>query len=71
MEDLIFASSKIIDLDQESIKRDLEDIYLKIQKLFIEKKKKRLGVKIAIAEEKGDLEKSKLLLAEYQDLVNQ
>ena len=71
VEDLIFASSKIIDLDQESIKRDLEDIYLKIQKLFIEKKKKRLGVKIAIAEEKGDLEKSKLLLAEYQDLVNQ
>jgi len=71
VEDLIFASSKIIDFNQESIKKDLDDIYSRIQQAFIEKKKKRLSVKIAVAEEKGDLEKSKTLLAEYRDLVKQ
>lgn len=71
VEDLIFSSSKIMDQDQERIKKDLDDIYSRIQRNFLERKKRRLSVKIAVAEEKGDLEKSKLLLAEYQDLVKQ
>ena len=71
VEDLIFSSSKIMNQDQERILKDLEDIYSKIQGSFLEKKKRRLSVKIAIAEEKGDLEKSRSLLIEYQDLVKQ
>jgi len=71
VEDLIFTSSKIVDLKQESIKKDLDSIYTRIQKDYIEEKRKRLSVKIAIAEEKGDLQKSKKLLAEYQDLIKQ
>ena len=71
IEDLIFSSSKIINTEKESVEKDLLSIYEKIKNTGIEKKKKQLNVKIAVAEEKGDLESSKKLLEEYQNLVKQ
>ena len=69
VEDLIFASSKIINSEEEVIEKDLKEIYMKILNSSSVKKKKQLSVKIAIAEEKGDLKESKRLLNEYQNLV--
>lgn len=69
VEDLIFSSSKIPVSTKEDIEKDLDAIYSKILKISIEKKKRQLNAKIAIAEEEGDINKSKELLEEYQNLV--
>ncbi len=70
VEELIFSSSKIIDLTQESIEKDLNDIYFNILKNSQKRKRKQLSVKMAIAEEKGDSKESKELSEKYRDLVN-
>ena len=68
VESLIFLSSQITPLTYNNIEKDLNDIY---SKLLVESKgktKEQLRVKIAIAEEKGNLKESEKLLREYQNL---
>jgi hypothetical protein len=69
IEELIFASSKVTGSTETDIEKDLQEIYEKIKKESLERQKKKLSVKIAIAEEKGDSKTSKKLLEEYQNLV--
>lgn len=69
LEDLIFSSSRILNTKQDSIEKDIKEIYGKIRDIFVEKQKKKLNVKIAIAEERKDLKESEKLLEEYQNLI--
>jgi DNA primase len=69
LEDLIFSSSRILNTKQDIIEKDIKEIYGKIKDIFVEKQKKKLNVKIAIAEERKDLKESEKLLEEYQNLI--